>query len=91
MASPEDDIERAVDEILDPAWTRERRLAFKRMTFFAAGRILVFLLGLLLFALAVHEVFGLAVPWPFLVFVTIVLIVFGLPDVVGDQSHLRRD
>jgi hypothetical protein len=65
MAISEDHIRRAVDEILDPAWARERRRAAWRMSRTTLGRVIPGLLVLWVVAIVAHLVLAVNIPWVF--------------------------
>jgi hypothetical protein len=66
-------IEQAVDDILEPAWARERRRALRRWTFETAARLAAGLFPLWTFWLVLRLVIGLTMPWAFLGFMTVLM------------------
>lgn len=85
----DEQLRRAVDEVLEPVWGTEHRRAAARLAFRSAGRWAggmgaVALLDALLFLAA-----GVALPVSFFVVIGLVAAVAAAPD--DDQrSHLRR-
>jgi hypothetical protein len=66
-------IGQAVDDILEPAWVRERRRAMRRWTFETGIRLAAGLLPLLAMCLVLRLVVGLTMPWAFLGFMTVLM------------------
>jgi hypothetical protein len=90
MASSEEHLRHAVDEILEPAWPRERRRALRRVARSMLGRFAGGVLALWTLALVVHVIVG--PPFPLLAFGLTTLLataVVVLCD-LEDRSHLRR-
>ena len=90
MASPEEHLRHAVDEVLEPAWPRERRRALVRLGVSAARRFVCGVLGLWTLALIVHAVVG--PPFPWVAFGLVALLATAVVSAcdLGDGSHLRR-
>jgi len=63
MATSEDHLRQLVDEVLEPAWHRERHRARRRVVWGTLWRLVVGMSGLWLLALVVDLVVGVAVPW----------------------------
>jgi hypothetical protein len=85
----EEYLQRAVDEVLEPAWPREKRRELLRLARCSLGRVVVFMLALLVFCLAVHLLFGV-VPWAFFAFISLLALVGATPE-LRERSHLRRE
>ncbi len=89
MPAAEDDLGRAVEQVLGPAWPRERRRAARRLLrstlFRAAGGILGFwgLAGAL-------RVMGMAIPWVFYPGIAVLTAAAALIE-ARDPDHLRHD
>jgi hypothetical protein len=90
MAVSEELLRRAVDQVLEPAWTRERRRAARRLSYQTLARILGSTMALWSFGFGAHLVVGGNFPWLF----------FGLIALLGsavafltqdDRSHLHRE
>lgn len=90
MASPEEHLRHAVDEVLEPAWPRERRRALMRLGASAARRFVCGVLGLWTLALVVHVVVGPPFPWVAFGLVTLLATAVVSACDLGDGSHLRR-
>ncbi len=90
MAVFEEDLRQAVDNVLEPAWPRERRRALRRLGCSMLGRLAGGLAVLWVLAFLVRLVTGVTVPWVAFGFITFLATVVALPE-PGDRSHLRRD
>jgi hypothetical protein len=90
MDSPEEHLRHAVDEVLEPAWPRERRRALMRLAAPTAGRFVRGVLGLWALALTVHVVVGPPFPWVAFGLVTLLATAVVSACDLGDGSHLRR-
>lgn len=90
MAISEEHLRRAVDEVLEPAWPRERKRAVRRLAGSMLGRFVGGVLALWALALVVRAIVG--PPFPVLAFGVTTLLgsaVAVLCD-LEDRSHLRR-
>jgi len=76
MSDSEDDLHRAVDEVLEPAFPRERRRVAWRLTGRALVRVAGFLLCVWVLGLLARLLFGLVLPWTF--FALLALITSGV-------------
>jgi hypothetical protein len=90
MAIFEEHLRQAVDDVLEPAWPRERRRAHRRLSWSTLGRLAGGLAVLWLLAFVVRLITGEAFPWFAFGLVTFLATVVALPE-PGDRSHLRRD
>ena len=63
MSDAEDYLHRAVDEVLEPAFPRERRRFAWRVTSRALGGVAAFLFGVWILGLVARLLFGLVLPW----------------------------
>jgi hypothetical protein len=90
MAVSEELLRRAVDEVLEPAWPRERSRALRRLRNQTLFRILGSFLVLWGLGLGAHLVVGGSFPWAFFGLIALMASVaaFVTPD---DRPHLRRD
>jgi hypothetical protein len=88
-AVSEEYLQRAVDEVLEPAWPREKRRELLRLARYSMGRIVIFILALLSLSIAVNLLFGGIVPWTFFAFISLLTLAVGTPD-LRERSHLRR-
>jgi hypothetical protein len=90
MAISEEHLRRAVDDVLEPAWLRERRRAARRLFSSTLGRVVGGLLALWVLALVVYLLTGVMVPWTFFVFMTVLMTVTALSD-RDSRAHFRRN
>jgi hypothetical protein len=90
MPTPEEHLRRAVDEVLEPAWPRERRRAVRRLAGSMLGRLFGGLLALWTLALLVHLVVGPPFPWAAFGLVTVLATAAVAVCDLEDRSHLRR-
>jgi len=90
MSASEDDLHRAVDEVLEPVWPQERRRAVVLSAGRTLARIAGFMLALLVPALIVHFAFGLVIPWSFFGFIALLTTGIAMHGVRTD-SHLGRE
>ena len=67
---PGERIDQAVDDILERAWTRERRRALRRWRLETGVRLAAGLLALGTMCFVLRLVVGLALPWTFFGFMT---------------------
>lgn len=89
MAGAEDRLRQSVDEVLEPAWHRERRRAWRRVLSGSFGRWLGGMAAISLLALALRLILGMALPWFFFVGMGLLGAIGALPD-PSDHTHLRR-
>jgi hypothetical protein len=89
MALSETQLRNAVDEVLDRAWPRERRLAARRLGFRMVRRIAGGCLALWGLGFVAHLWVGVTVPWVFFGVITLLATVAASGQ--EDHSHLRRD
>jgi acyl-CoA synthetase (AMP-forming)/AMP-acid ligase II len=86
MATSEEHLGQAVDEVLDPAWPDERRRALRRWSYSTVGRVAAGLLALWAFGLII----GLTLPWTFYGFMGLMMTSAAFSQEEG-REHLRRD
>jgi hypothetical protein len=82
-------IEQAVDDILEPAWVRERRRALRRWRFETGVRLGAGLLPLWAMCLVLRLVVGVTMPWIFLGFMTALMTGAAFSQMDG-REHLRN-
>jgi len=90
MSVSEDDLRRAVDDVLEPAWPQEHQRARRRWIASTLGRIAIGILGFYGMAFMLFILFGFAFPWTFYVFVGGMTTAAGLSE-ARDPDHLRKD
>jgi hypothetical protein len=90
MAVSEEHLRRAVDEVLEPAWPRERRRAAKRLGYRTLGRIAGGCLALWGLGFLVHLLVGGHFPWVFFGVITL-LASIAASITQADTSYLRRE
>ncbi len=81
-------IDEAVDEILEPAWARERRRALRRWRLETGVRLIAGLLALWAMCVVLRLVVGLALPWTFFGFMTLLMAGAAFSQTDG-REHLR--
>ena len=81
-------IDEAVDEILEPAWARERRRALRRWRLETGVRLIAGLLALWAMCFVLRLVVGLALPWTFFGFMTLLMAGAAFSQTDG-REHLR--
>jgi hypothetical protein len=85
MATSEEQVARAVDEVLDPAWPNERRRALRRWSYSTIGRVAVGLVALWVFGVIV----GMTLPWTFYGVMGLMMTSAAFCQEEG-REHLRR-
>jgi len=90
MPGNEDYLRSAVDEVLEPAWPRERRRALRRLAGSVLGRLAGGVLAMWALALVVHLVIGPPFPWVAFGLVTLLATAVVAFCDLEDHSHLRR-
>jgi hypothetical protein len=90
MATSEEHVAQAVDEVLDPAWPDERRRALWRWSYATIGRVAAGLLGLWALGFVMHLMVGLTLPWVFYGFMAVMMIMAAFSQEEG-REHLRRE
>jgi fatty acid desaturase len=88
MALSEEHLRSAVDEVLEPAWPRERRRAARRLRLRTISRIAGGCVALWGLGFVVHLWVGGSFPWLF--FGVIALLATVAASVQEDHAHLRR-
>jgi fatty acid desaturase len=88
MALSEEHLRSAVDEVLEPAWPRERRRAARRLGLRTTIRIVWGCLALWVLGFVVHLWVGVSFPWVF--FGVIALLASVAASGQEDHVHLRR-
>lgn len=88
MALSEEYLRNAVDEVLEPAWPRERRRAARRLHLRTMSRIAGGCLALWGLGFVVHLWVGVSFPWVF--FGVIALLATVAASGQEDHRHLRR-
>jgi hypothetical protein len=88
MALSERQLRHAVDEVLEPAWPRERRRAARRLHLRSLSRIAGGCLALWGLGFVAHLWVGVSFPWVF--FGVIALLAAVAASGQEDHSHLRR-
>jgi len=89
MPVSEDRIAQAVEEVLGPAWERERRRALWRWRRGTAARVVGGLVGVWGLALTLRFVVGMTLPWTFFAFIGFLMTVGGFSQPEG-REHLRE-
>ena len=89
MATSEDHLAQAVDEVLDPAWPDERRRALRRWSYATIGRVAGGLLGLWALGFVLGLVAGLTLPWTFFAFMGVMMTGAAFSQDEG-REHLHR-
>ncbi len=87
MGTPEEHLRQAVDEVLEPAWPKERRRAARRRLGATLLRVGVFLSAIWGLALVVFLITGAMLPWTFFAFMS-ALAFFAAQRESGDCKHL---
>jgi len=87
MPLSDDQLRRAVDEVLDPIWHQEHRRARQHRVTSTVGRMAGGMLVLWALALVVQLVVGVTVPWVAFGFVTLLATVLAMWD-APDHPHL---
>jgi hypothetical protein len=90
MAVSEELLRQAVDEILEPAWPRERRRASRRLGYHAVARIIGGFLALWGLGFASHLLVGGSFPWVFFGLIALLASIAAFATQC-DRSHLYRD
>jgi len=90
MAISEEQLRRAVDEVLEPVWPQERRRAVRRLAYSTLRRVAGGALVLWSLGFVVHLIVGAPFPWAYFGFIALLATIVALPD-PGDRRHLRRD
>ena len=90
MPVSEEHLRRAVDDVLEPVWQRERHRSIRRLACSTLGRVAGFLMALWVLALVERLLVGTGVPWAFFGFMTVLAAVCAVPD-VRERAHLRRE
>jgi hypothetical protein len=90
MAISEELLRSAVDEVLEPAWPRERKRAARRLRRHTLARIVGSTLVLWALGVGAHLLVGGSFPWMFFGLIALMASVaaFATPE---DRPHLRRD
>jgi len=91
MDTFEEQLARAVDEVLDPVWPRERRRGIRRLTYTTLGRIAVGLLTMWAVAIVAHLVAPESFPWVYFAVITILGTAIAALVNLGSTAHLQRD
>ena len=78
-----------MDEVLEPAWQKERLRALTRLFVSNFGRATVFVFGLLGFGAVTYVLFGMVFPWTFYAFIGGLVLVCAKPRQL-EMHHLRR-
>jgi hypothetical protein len=90
MAVSEEHLRRAVDEVLEPAWPRERRRAARRMSLSTLSRVVGGCLALWALGFVVHLLVGGNFPWLYFGLIALLAAIAASTN-QGDRTHLRRD
>jgi hypothetical protein len=90
MTVAEEHMRRSVDEVLEPAWPRERRRAARRLGYRTLRRIAGGCLALWGLGFLVHLVVGGSFPWASFGLIALLSSVAASTS-QGDRTHLRRD
>jgi hypothetical protein len=89
MSLSEDQIRRAVDEVLEPAWPAEARRAARAWNLATLGRVVAGLVGVGLILTVVRLVEGRSFPWTFFAFIAVLTVAVAF-HAARDPQHLRR-
>jgi hypothetical protein len=90
VALSEEFLRRAVDDVLEPAWPRERRRASRRLARSMVSRLAGGLVALWAMALVVRVVVGPPFPWLAFGMITLMASTVVVLCDLEDRSHLRR-
>ena len=88
MSVSEEHLRQSVDDVLEPAWPGERRRAARSWFCSTLARAALGTLAFWGLALALHLLFGLALPWTFYAFVGGATTMAALRE-ARDPDHLR--
>ncbi len=91
MATSEEQLARAVDEVLEPVWAHERRRGIRRLAYTTLGRITVGLLTMWVVAMGAHLVVRESFPWVFFGVITFLGTTIAALMNLDGSAHLQRD
>jgi hypothetical protein len=86
---PEDQLTKSVEDVLAPAWARERRRALRHWAWPTAARVAGGLLCLWVLGLVLYLVFGLILRWTFFGFIGLLMTGAAFSQTEG-REHLRE-
>jgi len=90
MAVSEESLGRAVDEVLEPAWMRERRRAAMRLGYYTVRRIVGSFLALWGLGFVAHLLVGGHFPWVFFGLIAL-LASIAASTTQSDRAHPLPD
>ncbi len=89
MSGPDEDLQVAVDDVLDAAWPKERRRGRSRWNLATLGRIAGGLVGFYGMTLVLYLVADVSFPWAFYAFIGAMTISGGVRE-GRYPDHLRE-
>ena len=91
MATSEEQLAQAVDDVLEPVWSRERRRRIRRLAYATLGRIAAGVLTMWVVAIVAHLVIHESVPWVSFGVITLLGTTIAALMNLDGSAHLRRD
>jgi len=91
MDSSEEYLARAADEVIEPAWVRERRRIVRALALSTVGRIAMGLAVMWVVAFGAHLLVHEDFPWVYFVVITLLGTTIAALMNMDGSAHIQRD